>query len=254
MTVELTPITREEWFLDQIAKNGGGGSALPSYTSSDVGKVLTVGEGQGGDTETVTIISEQTVNILEGEIAASVNATSDISRLQVGDSVTIVVNGVTYTEVADSIHDTIVVPVGENYDISVFTDSCAFSAPVGSYTISATAEIRTQVVAPVWQTVEEVVEIETPFTTPTPTGITVEELYNSALNGSRPVLVANIDDTDHKYFYPTDIALGEVVWANIFATIGTTSSVNIGILAITPGKGGVYNMTYHNLSTPLSAT
>lgn len=48
--VDLKPITRQEYFLAKIAESGGGGgSSLPSYTSSDVGKVLTVGE----DGETV---------------------------------------------------------------------------------------------------------------------------------------------------------------------------------------------------------
>lgn len=42
-TVDKTPITREEWFLAQIAEavaHGGGGGGLPSYEASDDGKFL----------------------------------------------------------------------------------------------------------------------------------------------------------------------------------------------------------------------
>ena len=41
---DLEPITREEYFLNQIAENGGGGG-LPAITEDDEGKVLTVDEG-----------------------------------------------------------------------------------------------------------------------------------------------------------------------------------------------------------------
>ena len=47
-TVDKTPITREEWFLAQIAEavaSGGGGSSLPSVTDADNGDVLTVVNG-----------------------------------------------------------------------------------------------------------------------------------------------------------------------------------------------------------------
>ena len=59
--VDLKPITRQEYFLAKIAESGGGGSSLPSYTSSDVGKVLTVGEKP----ETMMVVPEQMVTIAE---------------------------------------------------------------------------------------------------------------------------------------------------------------------------------------------
>ena len=42
---DLEPITREEYFLNQIAENGGGGG-LPTITEADEGKVLTVDDGE----------------------------------------------------------------------------------------------------------------------------------------------------------------------------------------------------------------
>ena len=41
---DLEPITREEYFLNQIAESGGG-SGLPTIEEGDEGKVLTVDEG-----------------------------------------------------------------------------------------------------------------------------------------------------------------------------------------------------------------
>lgn len=46
MAIPDKPLTRQEQYLDAIAKKGGGGgSALPSVTSADNGKVLSVVDG-----------------------------------------------------------------------------------------------------------------------------------------------------------------------------------------------------------------
>ena len=57
---DLEPITREEYFLNQIAENGGGGG-LPTITEADEGKVLTVDDGEavwasGGGSGGATIV------------------------------------------------------------------------------------------------------------------------------------------------------------------------------------------------------
>lgn len=36
--------------VEILEQGGGGGSSLPSYSSADKGKVLTIGEGEGGET------------------------------------------------------------------------------------------------------------------------------------------------------------------------------------------------------------
>jgi hypothetical protein len=46
MAIPEKPLTRQEMYLDAIAKKGGGGgSALPAVTSADNGKMLTVVDG-----------------------------------------------------------------------------------------------------------------------------------------------------------------------------------------------------------------
>lgn len=63
---EVTPKTRKEYFLQKaIGEGGGSGSSLPTYTSSDIGKVLTVGEAEGELTTVTVIVPEQTVTTAE---------------------------------------------------------------------------------------------------------------------------------------------------------------------------------------------
>jgi hypothetical protein len=75
--------------------SGGGGSSLPSYSSSDIGKVLTIGEGES--TETV-IVPAQDIQLTDSN-GAAVGEVEDadieaFSNLQDGDSVVFVANGV----------------------------------------------------------------------------------------------------------------------------------------------------------------
>ena len=58
----MKPRTAEEYFLNQIAENGG--SSLPSYYSSDIGKVLAVGATYS-DTA-VEFFPKQTVTFTDG--------------------------------------------------------------------------------------------------------------------------------------------------------------------------------------------
>ena len=62
---DITPITREEMFLQKIVEGGGGGGGLPAYTSADVGKALTLGEDAEHSTEefVASIIPEETVTV-----------------------------------------------------------------------------------------------------------------------------------------------------------------------------------------------
>ena len=74
---------------------GGGGSSLPSYSSSDIGKALTIGEGES--TETV-IVPAQDIQLTDSN-GAAVGEVEDadieaFSNLQDGDSVVFVANGV----------------------------------------------------------------------------------------------------------------------------------------------------------------
>ena len=87
----MKPRTAEEYFLNQIAENGS--SSLPSYSSSDIGKVLTVGEASPVETE-VVVVPEQSVTY-EGDAVLLSNA-EGVASLNDGTSVVLSVNGQRY--------------------------------------------------------------------------------------------------------------------------------------------------------------
>ena len=99
---DLEPITREEWFLKNAS--GGGGSALPEYTTSDTGKVLTV-TSAGVPTETVVAVNESiTCEVVEGygEPIGAITETAILYSLKIGDTITVTVDDdVTYTGVVE---------------------------------------------------------------------------------------------------------------------------------------------------------
>lgn len=75
----------------------GGGSGLPAYTSSDIGKVLTVGEAEPVETVAI-IVPEQSVEMTFGRRGDPsdvyyVNG-ADWSDVSVGDTITLVFDGV----------------------------------------------------------------------------------------------------------------------------------------------------------------
>lgn len=74
---------------------GEGGGGLPPYTSADKGKVLTLREG--GESETVTIVPEQTVTLAipegEGYPEPSILTNTYIAGLAVGQTGVLTVNG-----------------------------------------------------------------------------------------------------------------------------------------------------------------
>jgi len=70
-----------------------GGSSLPSYSSSDIGKVLTVGEASPVETE-VVVVPEQSVTY-EGDAVLLSNA-EGVASLNDGTSVVLSVNGQRY--------------------------------------------------------------------------------------------------------------------------------------------------------------
>ena len=85
--------TREECFLADIAENGGGGSSLPPYTSADKGKGLFLGDGEP---EEKYIISPQTATLDgNGDPAVLPVGSYDFSEVSNGDTLTLILNGVT---------------------------------------------------------------------------------------------------------------------------------------------------------------
>ena len=119
---DITPITREEMFLQKIVE-GGGGSSLPSYTSSDVGKVLTVVEDSEHPTQH-TVIPEQTATLEKtaGDVwlylfdENSGVDTDFFENASVGDKCFISIDGAEYVEsTAVAVYDMALFPVGDYY-------------------------------------------------------------------------------------------------------------------------------------------
>ena len=85
----------------EILESGGGGSSLPSYTSADIGKVLTVVEGESAEQ---TVIPEQTHTLdASGGMAEYYFTNADsvnidfFKNVSVGDTCKITINGVEET-------------------------------------------------------------------------------------------------------------------------------------------------------------
>lgn len=159
-TVDKTPITREEWFLAQIADavhSGGGGSSLPSYTSADKGKGLFLAEDAEHPTAQ-TIVSEQTVSVTS-ESGLSGVAITHTGEIVNGETYTMTVNGVSESVTASAMLDSVVCILaitggsavissgdGTDYTFTALTDGYV---PIeGTYTISLTKSVPS--VAPAW--------------------------------------------------------------------------------------------------------
>lgn len=151
------PVTRIEEFLKRISESSGG-SSLPEYTSADKGKGLFLGDGEG--TETVVIVPEQTVTVVDEGVALQ-NA-EGVIELQEGYSVSLSVNGSSYDGTVRVFTDAVQVSVtvdDATYMIASRNGVTTFVAidpsgfpPVpipGTYTVSLSASVPT--VEPTWE-------------------------------------------------------------------------------------------------------
>ena len=136
---------------------GGGGSSLPSYTTSDIGKVLTVVEDAEHPVEGI-IIPEQTVTYSDDSVLIPNAGT--FGDLSYGDAFTLIVNGNSYeaekgTPVEFDENKFYVLTVGKGgvllfdaFDTAV-PGHIGDETPIpGTYTISATASVPS--VSPSW--------------------------------------------------------------------------------------------------------
>ena len=161
--VDLKPITRQEYFLAKIAESGGGGgSSLPSYTSSDVGKVLTLGEDAEHSVEDV-VVPEQTVTTVQDTqtqycFATVEGSTIDWASAESGDIIKLTINGTDYQAEFDD--GSFVALSGDTMVGAIvfvpFAGQVLFkTTTVGGYTIKATSEVPD--VKPVWEGAPRVV-------------------------------------------------------------------------------------------------
>lgn len=98
-----------------------GGSSLPSYSSSDIGKALTVGEGS--ETVQTVIVPEQTVTLEEGSGGVWVKLFEEgggvdfsfFENAKEGDTAVFTLNGTTTESVAANVYGEVLFPVGDYY-------------------------------------------------------------------------------------------------------------------------------------------
>lgn len=155
---DIEPITRLEYFLKEAAGGGGGGggggSSLPSYTSADKGKVLTIGEGSSSTTE--VIVPEQNVTTAYSSYATKYMAPveiDDVSQPSADYTYTMTINGTDYPVVINgwqywtSDHEYIISPNPPDMTSWIFVVSNAEAA--GTYTVSLTRSVPS--VEPKWE-------------------------------------------------------------------------------------------------------
>lgn len=252
-TVDKTPITREEWFLAQIAEAvaHGGGGGLPSYTSADIDKVLSV--KQLVVDENVPWLAEQSVTLESGNSLVTVlsDLPEDIEDGTVG-VLSVSQNGEVMTPInmvwssADSgfISDNPSGIVGYNLEASAYY--IGIDLPDGTYTVSMYY---------VWPTPQYDVVTAIPEQTVTISESAVfvpnydEDFFNSVKNGDTAVLTVN----DVEFNVVATVVNGLVTFAYNNAPPMIGYGPNLGC-AFAATEAGEYTISLvANLPTPTIA-
>jgi len=148
---DIEPATRLEYFLKKAANE------VPKPTSSDIGKVLTVGEGS--ETVQTVIVPEQTVTV-ESTPVPLVGA--DASGFVVGNTGVMTVNGtdhnVTATDMGGPERAIVYGDQESGFMIAYVQGSVLFKGSPGTYTVSLTASVPS--VEPKWDAAEPVVALK----------------------------------------------------------------------------------------------
>lgn len=136
--------TRLEYYLNEIAQNGGGGAGLPAVTEADDGKVLGVVGGEwdkmdkGWNVTNIynTFVEEQTVTVTsDGSHSGGVILNPSENELVEGQMYTVIIDGIEYTLKCQSIEGNPY--LGEvNGDTPDLTNYPFFIYPTGSDTLT----------------------------------------------------------------------------------------------------------------------
>lgn len=141
------------WVEEYTLGSSGGGSALPAYTSADIGKVLTVGEVETEEKETIVLCTEQTVTLTMQALMVNLTASEDANRLAVGDTVSATINGEQYSATADAVDDCVIAYFSNNTHITWYPqyEQLVFGGPTGTYTVEASAGVAVNVAKAKWE-------------------------------------------------------------------------------------------------------
>lgn len=152
---DIPPISRYEYFLKKtVTDNGGGG--LPAYSPSDIGKVLTLGEGS--ETVQTVIVPEQTVTFSDEPVLLTNANENAFKNLRSGETANAVINGVSYVATSFDLMGTVAYGVSLDQDTALFIKYSEDMGGVvlngdapGTYTISMAASVTG--VEPKWAVV-----------------------------------------------------------------------------------------------------
>lgn len=148
--------TPTEWVTGDIVtaeklnklENAVANGVVPEYTYADKGKVLTLGEGS--ESETVVVVPEQTVTIVEG---GSYLTNADFSSVSVGTSGTMTIDTDSFQVIAQNLDGMIGFMAeegGESYAIATDGTDVFFETSItGTHTVSLTASVPS--VEPKWE-------------------------------------------------------------------------------------------------------
>lgn len=289
-TVSIGAVTWDgsDWTFGTPSSGGGSGSGLPTYTSSDIGKVLTVGEAEPVEAE-VVVVPEQTVTVSQGTqyyYASLADVSIDWPNAKAGDSINLTVNGSKYTAnySADAFGAPAFVAMNGSNPVAAVADTGTEKAPInmfltmasGDYTVSATA---VQSVTPTVQTVvvpEQTVTVTFPdvaYLTDADVSFFVHGTTASmSVNGEARSVTAEADGDVILFIYDEHINIGldhstgEVSLATDASGTYTVSLIAPtpkpepkwkaagGILFIKAVQGGTYDSDTGVLSIPVDTT
>lgn len=139
---------------------GGGGSSLPSYTSADKDKVLTVEEDPEHPT-VQTVVPNQTVTLVEGGAVLTNCNEAFFASAEIGDTISAKIDNVDVTMTAVDMSGTVAFTSG-NHAIGKGREDVVYvymgENPPASVTVSATASVPDAVAK--WGAINMVVDVK----------------------------------------------------------------------------------------------
>ena len=252
---DIVPATRLEYFMkkaaNEVPKPAGSADAgkvvtvnedgdgyelgaipsgLPSYTSADKGKVLTIGEGEGS--VTTVIVPEQTVTFNDG---MGYPTNCDPTGFVVGATGVISVNGTQYNATCAVVENALAFSSQETEIIVGYANNSVIVAGDGileQATVSLTASVPS--VEPKWEAAGGGVEFFPVITTASAhtAAITAGEMQEILLEGKVPVGIAVYNEGPVNTYIIGGVTAGKAGYNVV--VVGSLNSITVNDLTDYP--------------------